>query len=78
MLVLEPALYRNHLAAIVPPLALLAAVRRRGLHALLLVVLVLLVPWSAHNLQSILVPTGYRGDEAALMVRLQRSRRMRR
>ncbi|MDQ1509943.1 MAG: hypothetical protein QOG50_1787 [Actinomycetota bacterium] len=70
VLVLEPALYRNHLAAIVPPLALLAAVLVRTPRALL-VVLVLLVPWSVHNLQSILRPTGYRGDEAALMQQLR-------
>ena len=37
----------------------------------LLVVLVLLLPWSVHNLQSILRPAGYRGDEAALMIRLK-------
>ena len=70
VLVLEPALYRNHLAAIVPPLALVAGVVVRS-PRLLLVVLVLLVPWSAHNLQSILRPTGYRGDDAALMIRLR-------
>jgi hypothetical protein len=70
VLVLEPALYRNHLAAIVPPLALLTAVVVRSPRALL-VVLVLLLPWSVHNLQSILRPTGYRGDEAALMIRLR-------
>ena len=46
VLVLEPALYRNHLAAIVPPLALLAGVLVRTPRALV-VVLVLLVPWSA-------------------------------
>ena len=28
---------------------------------------ILLAPWSAHNLHSILVPSGYRGDDAALM-----------
>jgi hypothetical protein len=70
VLVLEPALYRNHLAAIVPPLALIAAVIVKS-PRLFLVVLVLLVPWSAHNLQSILRPTGYRGDDAALMIRLK-------
>jgi hypothetical protein len=70
VLVLEPALYRNHLAAIVPPLALLTAVVVRS-PRVLLVVLVLLLPWSVHNLQSILRPAGYRGDEAALMIRLK-------
>jgi hypothetical protein len=70
VLILEPALYRNHLAAIVPPLALLTAVLVRS-PRVLLVVLLLLLPWSAHNLRSILRPTGYRGDEAALMIRLR-------
>ncbi len=38
---------------------------------MLLVLLVLLVPWSAHNLHAILVPSGYRGNDAALMIRLR-------
>jgi len=70
VLVLEPALYRNHLAAIVPPLALLAGVLVRTPRALV-VVLVLLVPFSVHNLHSILVPSGYRGDAYALVVQLR-------
>ena len=70
VLVLEPALYRNHLAAIVPPLSLLAAVLIRS-PRVLLVLLVLLAPWSVHNLHSILVPSGYRGEDAALMIRLR-------
>jgi hypothetical protein len=70
VLVLEPALYRNHLAAIVPPLALLTAALARS-PRVLLVMVVLLAPWSAHNLHSILVPSGYRGDDAALMIRLR-------
>jgi hypothetical protein len=70
VLVLEPAMYRNHLAVIVPPLALLAAILV-GSPRVLLVLLVLLVPWSANNLHSILVPAGYRGDAAALMIRLR-------
>jgi hypothetical protein len=70
VLVLEPALYRNHLAAIVPPLALLAAALARS-PRVLLVLLVLLAPWSAHNLHSILAPSGYHGDDAALMIRLR-------
>lgn len=66
VLVLEPALYRNHLAAIVPPLALLAAILARS-PRVLVIVLILLVPWSTHNLRTILAPTGYRGDAAAVM-----------
>ena len=70
VLVLEPALYRNHLAAIVPLLALLAAVLVRA-PRVMLVVLFVLVPFSAHNLHSILAPAGYRGDDAALMQQLR-------
>ena len=69
-LVLEPALYRNHLAAIVPPLALLAAILTRSTRVLA-VVLILLVPWSVNNLHSILAPSGYRGDAAAVMFSLR-------
>lgn len=70
VLVLEPALYQNHLAAIVPPLALLAAMLARS-PRVLLVVLILVTPWSVHNLRSILEPTGYRGNAAALMLALR-------
>jgi hypothetical protein len=66
VLVLEPALYRNHLAAIVPPLAILAAILVRR-PQVLAIALIVLAPWSAHNLTSILHPAGYRGDAAALM-----------
>jgi 4-amino-4-deoxy-L-arabinose transferase-like glycosyltransferase len=66
VLVLEPALYRNHLATIVPPLAVLAAILVRA-PRVLAVVLVLLIPFSVANLHDILWPTGYRGDAAALM-----------
>jgi 4-amino-4-deoxy-L-arabinose transferase-like glycosyltransferase len=66
VLVLEPALYRNHFATIVPPLAVLAAILVRA-PRILAVLLVLLVPWSVANLHDILWPTGYRGDAAALM-----------
>jgi hypothetical protein len=70
VLVLEPALYRNHLATIVPPLALLAAIAVRT-PRVLAVLLVLLVPFSAAHLLDILWPTGYRGDAAALMRELK-------
>jgi len=65
-LVLEPALYTNHLAAIVPPLAILAAILTRT-PRLLVALLVLLLPWSAANLHVILWPTGYRGASADLV-----------
>jgi len=66
VLVLEPALYRNHLGTIVPPLAVLAAILVRT-PRVLAVLLVLLVPWSAANLHDILWPTGYRGAAAEVM-----------
>jgi hypothetical protein len=66
VLVLEPALYRNHLATIVPPLAVLAAILVRT-PRVLAVLLVLLIPFSVANLNDILWPTGYRGDAAELM-----------
>ncbi len=70
LLVLEPAMYRNHLAMIVPPMALLAAIMIRTPRALV-VVLIVLVPWSVANISDILHPTGYRGASAALMRELE-------
>jgi hypothetical protein len=70
VLVLEPALYRNHLATIVPPLAVLAAILVRT-PRVLAVLLVLLIPFSVANLNDILRPTGYRGDAAELMRELK-------
>jgi hypothetical protein len=70
VLVLEPALYRNHLATIVPPLAVLAAILVRT-PRVLAVLLVLLIPFSVANLNDILWPTGYRGDAAELMRELK-------
>ena len=70
VLVFEPALYRNHLAVLVPPLALLAAILVRTPRALAILLLIL-TPWLVHDLHSILAPTGYRGDAAALMASLR-------
>lgn len=70
VLVFEPALYRNHFATIVPPLALLAAVLVRT-PRVLVIVLILLIPWSAANLHDVLWPTGYRGASAQLMQQLR-------
>jgi|tagenome__1003787_1003787.scaffolds.fasta_scaffold20965917_2 hypothetical protein len=69
VLVFEPALYRNHLAEIVPPVALLAAILVRTPRALV-VLLVVLVPFSVAHLHDVLDPTGYRGASAELMHRL--------
>jgi hypothetical protein len=71
VLVLEPALYRNHLATIVPPLALLAAMLVRT-PRVLAVLLIVLIPFSVASLHDILRPTGYRGASAELMQALER------
>ncbi len=70
VLVLEPALYRNHLAVIVPPIALLAAIIIRTPRALA-ILLVVLAPFSVSHLRDILHPTGYRGTSAQLMRALE-------
>ena len=70
VLVFEPALYRNHLAVVVPPLAILAAVTTRA-PRVLAIVLVVLAPFSVANLSDILHPTGYRGASAQLMHALE-------
>ena len=72
LLVWEPAMWRAHVAHLVPPLALLAALRprtvvgARGRRA----------SWSApffvSSNRSILWPEGYTGAEAALVQRLER------
>lgn len=66
LLVLEPAMYRNHLAALVPPLALLFALRPPPLRWFVLA-LIVTVPWSIVHLNDILRPDGYRGNDAALV-----------
>jgi Dolichyl-phosphate-mannose-protein mannosyltransferase len=71
VLVFEPALYRNHLATIVPPLAILAATLVRT-PRVLAVLLLILIPFSVANLHDILRPTGYRGASAELMASLAR------
>ena len=70
LLVMEPAMYRNHLATIVPPLALLFAVRPPPLRWLA-ITLVVTVPWAVVHLDDILWPSGYSGNEARLVAALR-------
>jgi dolichyl-phosphate-mannose-protein mannosyltransferase len=70
LLVLEPAMYRNHLAAIVPPLALLFAVRPPPLRWLA-VALIVCVPWGVVHLHDILWPGDLRGADAQVVAALR-------
>jgi hypothetical protein len=66
VLVMEPAMYRNHLAMIVPPLALLFALRPPPLRWLTISLIVTL-PWAVVHLDDILWPSGYSGNAARLV-----------
>jgi 4-amino-4-deoxy-L-arabinose transferase-like glycosyltransferase len=70
LLVWEPALFRAHVAQLVPPLALLASVRPPPWMVLLVAAVVLAPFWIVRN-DTILWPRGYRGAEAAVVHRLQ-------
>lgn len=69
--VFEKALFANHIATVVIPLALLFAVRPPPLRWLA-IGLVVLVPWAIYNLSDMLWPGGYHGNEAALVRDLKR------
>jgi hypothetical protein len=69
-LILEPAMFRNHIASLIPPIALLVAMRPPPLRWVL-VAAVVVVPWWAMNLDDVLVPRDYHGAEAALVERLR-------
>ncbi len=70
VLVFENALFQNHVATIVPPLALLVAVRPPPLRWLAIALIVLVPYWAVH-VQHILRPNGYRGDEARMVAALR-------
>jgi 4-amino-4-deoxy-L-arabinose transferase-like glycosyltransferase len=70
LLVWEPALFRAHVAQIVPPLALLASVRPPPWIVLAVAALVVAPFWAWRN-HTILWPHGYRGSEAAVVGRLR-------
>jgi hypothetical protein len=71
LLVWEPAMWRAHIAHLVPPLALLATLRSAPWPALAIVGLAA-APFFVSNNQSILWPDGYTGPEAALVHHLER------
>jgi hypothetical protein len=70
LLVWEPAMWRAHVAHLVPPLALLAALRPPS-WKVLLIAGVVTVPFAIASNTSILWPGGYSGEEAALVQHLQ-------
>jgi len=71
LLVFEPAMWRAHVAHLVPPLALLAALRPPS-WKVLLVAGVITVPFAIASTTSILWPGGYTGQQAAVVHRLER------
>jgi 4-amino-4-deoxy-L-arabinose transferase-like glycosyltransferase len=71
LLVWEPAMWRAHIAHLVPPLALLASVRPAP-WSVLAVALVVAGAFFVSNNRSILWPDGYTGHEAALVKHLER------
>jgi hypothetical protein len=70
LLVYEPALFRAHVAQIVPPLALLASVRPAPWVVLAVAAIVVAPFWAVEN-RTILWPEGYGGNEAAVVDRLK-------
>jgi hypothetical protein len=66
LLVWEPAMWRAHVAHVVPPLALLAALRPPP-WKVLVVAGVVTVPFAIASNTSILWPGGYAGEQAALV-----------
>ncbi len=73
LLVWEPAMWRAHVAHVIPPLALLASLRPPP-WAVLAVAGLVTVPFAIASNTSILWPDGYTGHEAALVRHLERSR----
>jgi hypothetical protein len=71
LLVWEPAMWRAHIAHLVPPLALLAALKPAP-WKVLVVAGVITVPFAIASNTSILWPDGYTGHQAALVRHLER------
>jgi 4-amino-4-deoxy-L-arabinose transferase-like glycosyltransferase len=71
LLVWEPAMWRAHIAHVVPPLALLAALKPPS-WKVLVVAGVVTVPFAIVSNTSILWPDGYTGQQAALVRHLER------
>ncbi len=71
LLVWEPAMWRAHIVHLIPPLALLAALRPAPWSVLAVAAIVAGAFFISNN-RSILWPEGYTGEEAALVQRLER------
>jgi hypothetical protein len=71
LLIWEPAMWRAHVAHLVPPLALLAALRPPP-WIVLVVAGVVAAPFFVSNNRTILWPDGYSGHQAALVHHLER------
>ena len=71
VLVFEKAMFANHVAAIILPLALLAAVRPPPLRWLA-IALVVLIPWEVVNQRDILRPSHITGVDAQVVAQLRR------
>lgn len=69
-LVIEPAMWRNHIAHLVAPLTLLLALRPSGLRLVALAAIAAL-PLQASHLGEILSPDPYGGDEAIAVAALR-------
>jgi hypothetical protein len=70
LLVWEPALFRAHVAHLVPPLALVASLWHPPWRVLAVAAVVAAPFWALEN-RSILWPRGYDGNEAAVVARLR-------
>ena len=70
VLVFEPAMFRNHIASIIPPLALLVAMRPPP-PRWAAVAAIFVIPWWASHLTTVLWARDYRGSEAALMAQIR-------
>jgi hypothetical protein len=66
LLIFEPTMFRNHIASLIPPLALLVAMRPPPVRWAV-VAAIFVVPWWAVHLDDVLWPRDYRGAEAALV-----------
>jgi len=70
VLVLESPMWRNHVAHLVPPAALLVGIYRPPWWTLVLAALVL-VPYHVVHIDGLLAPAPYRGDDARLVRALE-------
>jgi hypothetical protein len=71
VLVFEKAMYANHVAVLVLPLGLLAAIRPPPMR-LLAIALVVLIPWEVVNQRDILWPKHLHGVDAQVVAQLHR------